>query len=327
MALPQTNITAYDGIDIPTRADPANWDQRSEDGWGRLKPGADQHNVLAGQVNVMATAANNSASTAAQAAIDAQGYRNEANGAKNDANQAKTDAQAARAGAETARDAAQGYSEALAGTSSTSLVVGIGVRTFTGAGLAGKKFTPQQTLKAVSPLDANKYMVGTVSAYTSNGAQSSLTLLVSDVNSLTNGSTGNSWSIAVSGVAGPPGPVGGLNGGNLAGSLNEKQAADVPVSASPDIWSGAGNVVPLVGDGTWSDLPDAPQAGTSRTVRITGLVLLKAGAKLHVQGGTQRLRPGDRVEVLAEGIAGPFSLTIQPALGHLPAMYAAILAL
>jgi hypothetical protein len=110
-------------------------------------------------------------------AVDAHGSADAASGsavaAASAAATALGSSEAASAFADDAmdhRDAAQGFAAAadaaaaaLSGTSTTSLVVGIGVRTFTGAGLAGKKFTPQQTLKAVSPLDANKYMVGTVS--------------------------------------------------------------------------------------------------------------------------------------------------------------------
>lgn len=318
MPHPQTNVTAFDGINVPTRADPTNWNERSEDAWARMKPAGDQMNVLAGQVNVMADAAQASAASAHQDRIDAQQARTDTQAARGGAEQARTDAQAAKTQAEAARDAAQGYAEAMKAVSTTSLVIGAGAKVFLGAGLSAKQFGPNQTLKAVNPANAAQWMVGTVLAYTSNGAASSLTLAVSRVGPAAGGNTVANWSITLSGEDGAQGPTGGVAGGPLEGALWQKKGNDVPSAATPDVWAAGGNFVPMIGIAAITGLTAAPQAGAQVTLLATSAFPITASASLQIKGlaigSTYTCAPGDEIDVRAETTT-LFHVTIRKADG------------
>lgn len=214
---------------------------------------------------------------------------------------------------------AMGYAQGLSATSTTSLVIGTGSKTFTGSGLATKQFTVGQVLRAVNPTDATQWMAGTVTAYNSNGASSSLTLDVTDVNSATSGQTVANWSISISGVKGAAGAAGGVTGGNLNGALNEKRATnDVASTAAPDIWSGNGNYIGITGTSTITGFVAAPQAGAKRRLLIAGLSFITPGANLVVKGGSTgvplQLYPGDEVDVVAESTT-KFQVTVSRADG------------
>lgn len=239
--------------------------------------------------------------SATSAATSATNAGTSATNAANSATSAGTSATTATAASTTA----QNYALALTATSTTSLSIGTGAKTFTGAGLATKQFTVGQVLYAVNPTNAAQWMSGTVSAYTSNGASSSLTLNVTDVNSATSGQTVANWSISISGVKGVAGATGGINGGNLTGALNEKRADnDVASSANPDIWGGNGNYVGITGTATITGFTAAPQAGAKRRLLITGSPSITAGTNLIVKGVvsgvTSPLAAGDEMEVVAE---------------------------
>lgn len=314
MPLPQTNITAFNGIDIPTRTDPDNWDDRSEDGWARLKPGGDQFNVLAGQTNAMADAANASATAAAGSASTASTKAGEAAGSASAAAGSASAAAASAGAAATSASESATSAAALVATSTTSLVVGTGSRTFTGAGLAQKQFKPSQHVEAVNPGNAAQWMAGTVAAYTSNGALSSLTMTVTNVSASANGNTVGNWGINISGVEGRQGDQGGITGGSMTGALNLAKAGDVPVSATPDIWNGQGNLVFLTGSGTVTNFAAAPQAGATRTLRAVAGFTLTSNANITVFGGTATLLAGDLIDVIAI-TATTFAAVVRPAAG------------
>jgi len=243
------------------------------------------------------TSADNAATSATSAATSA----GQSNGYAQTSMTYRNEAQTFRNEAEAFAQSTQNYAGALTATSTTSLVIGVGSKTFTGAGLATKQFAVGQTLKAVNQTNSTQWMVGTVTAYTSNGASSSLTLNVTDVNAAANGNTVANWSIVLSGEKGAQGAAGGITGGSATGAINLRRANDVPVSATPDIWSGAGNTVVITGDGTISSFTDAPQAGAQRTLLIESTVTFQESGTLAAYGGTQTMRTGDLVDVLALG--------------------------
>jgi hypothetical protein len=81
MPLPLTPITAFNGVTVPSRADPANYPARGDTWNAQFQPFSDQANTLAGQVNAMADAASGSQvaaaasqSAAASSATAAQTY-------------------------------------------------------------------------------------------------------------------------------------------------------------------------------------------------------------------------------------------------------------
>lgn len=297
MALPQTNITAFDGMVPPDRRDPANFNDRAENAWDRLGQGAPQMNVLAGQVNNMATAANTSATAAAASASAAQGFRDEAQSARGSAQAAAQASLVARDDARTARDAAQNYAAALRGTSVQSLVIGTGSKSLTTE--TGRQFAAGMTVKLVVTTNTSSYMIGTVTSY--NSTTGALVVNVTSVAAAFAGTTSNSWNILLSGEQGVAGPTGGVTGGNLTGALNAKRAPDVPIAATMDIWSGAGDYVGCTtGAAQIVNFTAAPQFGARRTLLIGASVQLASNANIYVVGGTQNLVAGDEVDVIAD---------------------------
>lgn len=257
------------------------------------------------QFQAVATNVYNNALDAFQSAT---GAATSATNAGNSATAAAGSATAAGNSATAAADAsssAQLYAQGLSATSTSSLTISTGSKTFTGAGLVTKQFTVGQVLYVVNPANIAQWMSGRVSAYSSNGASSSLTLDVTEVNPTTSGQTAANWSISVSGVKGATGATGGVTGGNLTGALNEKRADnDVASSATPDIWSGNGNYVGVTGSATITGFTAAPQAGAKRRLLITASMAITAGTNLIVKGVasgvTSLLVAGDEVEVVAE---------------------------
>jgi len=288
--------------DLPQRGDRATFSNRV-DAWVTWFSTVILTQIAAIAANVYANALDGAASAVAAMGYrdTALTYRNAAEAARDTALTYRNAAQSAQTGAETARDAAQNYAAALTATSTTSLVIGVGTKVFTTQ--AGKQFTANQTLKAVNPTNAAQWMVGTA---TYSGT--TLTLAVTDVNPATSGNTVANWVIGPSGEKGVAGSTGGITGGNLTGALNERQAADVPVSATPDIWSGAGNSVVLSGTGTITGFTASPQAGAKRTLLFSGTATLQQGAGMNVYGGTQTVVAGDQAEVIR--MDGAFWVTI-----------------
>lgn len=265
-----------------------------------------QFRAVALNVAANATDAATSASGAATAKTGAETARTGAESARTGAETARTGAESARTGAETARDAALNNVNALTATSTSSHTVGTGAKTFVVQ--SGKQFIPNENVYIVNPVNGAMWMAATVTSYSGT----SLAVNVVAVNTAAAGQSASNWAITVSGVQGPPGPTGGgLTGGNLDGAINERQANNVPVSASPDIWSGAGNLVSLTGTGSITSFPAAPQTGARRTLLINGAVTLVDSANFIVAGGTVTLGPGDLVDMVAEGNTSRFRLTVR----------------
>jgi hypothetical protein len=263
-----------------------------------------QFRAVALNVSANATDAATSASAAATAKAGAETARTGAETARTGAETARTGAETARTGAETARDAALNNVTALTATSTSSHTIGAGAKTFIVQ--AGKQFIPNENVYIVNPTNGAMWMAATVTSYSGT----SLVVNVVAVNPATAGNSASNWAITVSGVQGPPGPTGGgLTGGNLDGALNERQANSVPVSASPDIWSGLGNLIPLTGTGTVNSFPAAPQTGARRTLLLNGAVTFTDSANLIVAGGTLTFAAGDLVDVIAEGSVTKFRVT------------------
>jgi hypothetical protein len=88
----------------------------------------------------------------------------------------------------------------------------------------------------------------------------------------------------------------------LTGALNERRTASVPVSSTPDIWSGAGNSMYLTGSGTITGFTNAPQLGSRRTLLLQGATTLINSNTMVVYGGTMTLGSGDFIDVWAEEV-------------------------
>jgi hypothetical protein len=302
----------------PSTNDPDNFDPAADALIAALPKMIQQQNTANAETAANAEASAESAQAAAGSASDADGSAGQALVHRNAAEGFKTAAEAAKTAAETARDAAAGYVDALKAASTTLLAIGVGNKTFLGAGLAGKGFGQNQTLKAANPANAAQWMVGTVSAYVSNGASSSLTLAVSRVSPTAGGNTVANWSLTLSGEDGVQGPTGGVTGGPLEGALWQKKGNDVPSATTPDVWSAGGNFVPMIGTAAITGLAAAPQAGAQVTLLATGTFPITASANLKVKGlasgSSYTCAPGDELDVRAETTT-LFHVTIRKADG------------
>lgn len=256
------------------------------------------------QFQSVATNVYNNAVDAFQSATGAATSATNAGNSATSAGNSATAAQSARDDAQDASAMAMAYALALTAASTTSLVIGTGTKTFTGPGLQAKQFSVGQVLYAVNPDNSAQWMAGTVTAYNSNGASSSLTLNVTDVNPATSGQTVANWTINISGVKGATGANGGVTGGNLTGALNERRATnDVPSAATVDIWSGNGNYVGVTGTATITGFANAPQAGARRRLLALGAFTVTSGANLIVKGGSFTANVGDEIDVYAESVS------------------------
>jgi hypothetical protein len=134
----------------------------------------------------------------------------------------------ARIAAQAARDLAQTYAAALQSTSTSSLAIGIGSKTFVTQ--AGKQFSAGQFVLIVSDANPANYMHGQVTSYTG-------TSLVVNVIDVGGSGTLADWTISVSGSRGAIGETGpegandkvkNVSGDASAGYLAEKLAALYP---------------------------------------------------------------------------------------------------
>jgi hypothetical protein len=127
--------------------------------------------------------------------------------------------------------------------------------------------------------------------------------------SFTGSGSVNDWLITVTGAQGAQGNTGGVNGGSLTDSLNEKRGVDTPAAGTLDIWGAGGNnftltgVVPIIG------FAAAPQAGARRRLLAGAATPLTDSANFIIKGGSLTLAPGDEVEVVAETTT-KFRLTV-----------------
>lgn len=105
---------------------------------------------------------------------------------------------------------------------------------------------------------------------------------------------------------------GTLGGTTMIGAINEAKAADLASAASPDIWSGNGNVRHITGTTAITGFSDAPQAGARRKLIFDGVVALTNSASLIIPGGNYTTTPGDIIDVVADTVS-VFRIEITPA--------------
>lgn len=164
------------------------------------------------------------AEAAAASAVEASGYASAADAARIGAETARTGAQTAQSAAEAARDTALNAPNTFIGTSTSSVAIGVGAKTFTTQ--AGLFFAPGNWVLIVDnaqPL--TNYMQGQVLSY------SGTTLIVSVVATGGTGTLAN-WTITVSGTQGVPGPQGpaGAGTGDMLAANNLSELTNKPVA-------------------------------------------------------------------------------------------------
>lgn len=89
---------------------------------------------------------------------------------------------------------------------------------------------------------------------------------------------------------------------NLTGSVNEAMST-VASAATPDLWTGTGNIINYTGTATATGFASAPQAGARRKLILAAAASFTAGANLLIDGvasgNTWTGTAGDRAEVIA----------------------------
>ncbi len=185
----------------------------------------------------------------------------------------------------------------LAGTSTTSVSIGTGSKSFTAS--TSKGWSVGQLLVAASAGTPTAYMVGQVTAY--NSSTGALTINVAAATDTAGAGSYTDWNINVSGKTGPTATL----GGSASSGINELGGGTIASAATTmDIWAAAkGNLMTVTGTTTTTGLPAAPQAGAERWLVAADAWPLTAGANLLIagvaSGQTVTLAAGDMVLVRA----------------------------
>lgn len=231
----------------------------------------------AGNASTSATNASNSASAASTSASNAS---TSATNAGNSATAAAGSASSASTSATNASNSAtqaQNYVLGLSGTSTTSVAIGTGSKSFTAN--TGKLWSNGQFITLASNANSANYMHGTVTSYNSGSGA-----LVVNVLDIGGSGTLNDWNIAITGTQGPQGVPG-------AGSVTSVFGrTGVVVSATNDYafsqlsgniavsqmnsGTGASSSTYWRGDGTWQSpggggIGDVTGPGSSVNNNIT----------------------------------------------------------
>jgi len=227
---------------------------------------------LAETAKTGAEAAQTAAEAAQTAAETAQGLAETAQGAaetaQTGAETAETNAETAQTAAEAARDQAQGYAAALKGTSTSSIAIGTGSKTFTTQ--AGKQFAAGQFVLVLSDADPTNYMHGQVTSYSG-------TTLVVNVTNVGGSGTHTDWSISVSGSRGATGATGATGTIPIAAAAGTVDA--ITSDYTPDVSLADLTLVAFVATGAnTSTTPTfAPDGLTAHTITKRGGAALVAG--------------------------------------------------
>jgi hypothetical protein len=122
-----------------------------------------------------------------------------------------TAAAASATSSATSATTAQGYVTGLSGTSTTSLLIATGAKTFTAN--TGKNWATGQFITATSNANSANYMHGTVTSYVSNTG-----VLITNILDIGGSGTFADWNITISGTIGPIGATGAPGSGSIAGA-------------------------------------------------------------------------------------------------------------
>lgn len=227
--------------------------------------------------------------TAADASADAAAASATAADASADAAAASATAADASADAAAASETAAAASAASAaamagaftGTSTSSVLIGTGNKTFTTQ--AGEAYAPGTFMTAVSNANAANFMFGPVVSYSG-------TTLTIGVTGTGGSGTHTDWNLSLTGTQGATGPTGPtgpagptFTGGDLTSALNEARGADIASASTINLTTATGNLVDVTGTTTINAI--TLQDGAERVVRFTGALTLTNGASLVLPGG------------------------------------------
>jgi hypothetical protein len=174
------------------------------------------------------------------------------------------------------------------GTSTTSLVIGTGSKSFTTQ--SGYAYQAGNYIRASSAADGTNYMEGTITSYTNIGG--GLATLILNVSKVGGSGTKTDWAFSLAGTPGANGAGSGdmLAAQNLADVSNKKTAldnisvhgADIASAATINLETSTGDLVDVTGTITITAI--TLNDGHERTVRFTGVLTLTNGASLVLPG-------------------------------------------
>jgi hypothetical protein len=174
------------------------------------------------------------------------------------------------------------------GTSTTSLAIGTGSKTFTTQ--SGYAYQAGNYIRASSAADGTNYMEGTITSYTNIGG--GLATLILNVSKVGGSGTKTDWAFSLAGTPGANGAGSGdmLAAQNLADVSNKKTAldnisvhgADIASAATINLETSTGDLVDVTGTTTITAI--TLNDGHERTVRFTGVLTLTNGASLVLPG-------------------------------------------
>jgi len=186
---------------------------------------------------------------------------------------------------------------AFVGTSTTSVLIATGSKSFTTQ--TGEQYTAGIFLTAVSQANTANYMFGQVTSYNSGTGA-----LVLDVQVIGGSGTYADWNLSLVGARGEQGPAGAtFNGGAIttllyaqagitttnlvaSGHIDTARATVASHATTADIWGALGNQIDWTGTATTTAFPNAPQAGAERTLICAGACSFTAGANMLIDGVT-----------------------------------------
>jgi len=247
--------------DPPSRQDPTTFATKSDALLGALPAFVTEANALQVDVTAKQTTASTAAGTATTKAAEALASANTASGHK--------DAAATSAGqAATSASQAANYAAALLATSTSSITIGTGSRSFTTQ--ASKQFAAGVWVLIASAANTANYMHGQVTSYSS-------TTLVVSVDNIGGTGTFADWVISVAGTRGAVGATGGLTGGTMSGALNYNTTQPVASASTVDLSLVTSNVVTVTGTTTITSLGTIA-AGAERLITFAGALTLTHNA-------------------------------------------------
>jgi len=247
--------------------------------------------VEANSVTSAMTAAAAAAASASAAAGSASAASTSASNASTSATNASNSALAA------AQSAIDAQAIQLVGTSTTSVSIGVGAKSYTAS--TGKQWIPDTPIQATDAANAANFNNGTVTSYNpTTGA-----LVIDSTVTGGSGTIGN-WNISVVGQRGQQGIAGNLSGGNLTGALNELRGSDLTAAATFDPWASGGNYEIVSGAAPITSISAAPQAGARRRWLCTAGVTITASASMVIKGipsgQSYTCSDGDEIDIIAE---------------------------
>lgn len=183
----------------PSRADPSTFATKADALLGALDGFVTETNLVAGEVNTNATTATTQAGIATTQAGNASTSAGTATTQASNAATSATNAYNSELAAAASAASAAAIAGAFVGTSTSSLTIGTGNKTFVTQ--IGEQYTAGVTLSAVSAANTANYMLGQVVSYSG-------TSLVINVTVTSGSGTYADWNISLTGVQGPQGNPG-----------------------------------------------------------------------------------------------------------------------